>query len=69
MNLGDLVELHSHDGFIRFVDIVGIGIPDTFVGQKPCYRIPENDLFYMEPELGTGKYYKVGDRTFWIMRP
>jgi hypothetical protein len=68
MKLGDRATLYSHNGFIRFVDIVGFGIPDPLVGQKTCYRTNDDALFYMKPELNTGKHYNVGNSAFWIIR-
>jgi hypothetical protein len=66
MKVGDQVALFSHDGFRRFCIISKSRVPSTFDG-TPCYETTDGTLFYLKPELGTGRHYNVGNKAFWIV--
>ena len=67
MKVGDRVALSSHNGFCGFGTISKVGIPSG-LDNRTCYELTEGSRFFMKPELGTGRYYNVGNKAFWITR-
>jgi hypothetical protein len=73
MKVGDLAALFSHDGFRRKLTILEVGVTDPLGSGLACYRTSSglgtfkpDLLFYIKPELGTGRRYNAGNRAFWI---
>jgi len=66
MKVGDRVALFSHNGFRRFGTISKVGIPSG-LDNRTCYELTDGSKFFMKPELGTGRYYNVGNKAFWIV--
>lgn len=73
MKVGDSASLFSHDGFRRKLTILEVGVPDPLGSGLACYRassglgtFKSDLLFYVKPELETGRRYNVGNRAFWI---
>ena len=68
MQVGDRVFLHSYDGFRREVFIKESGVTRPDFDGLTCYKTNEGSFFYMKSEVGTGRYYNVGNRSFWLTR-
>jgi hypothetical protein len=67
MKTGDRAAIFSYDGFHRFVTILDADIPSG-INEKTCYITNELSMFYMMPEIGTGKHYNVANKAFWLFR-
>ena len=69
MEIGQKVQLHSHDGFRRFVTIDRIiTVQDYKLDFIPCYETNEGLAFYMTPDPETGNRFNVGNKAFWISK-
>jgi hypothetical protein len=62
------VALFSHNGFRRFLFITEEGLPSGLNNGLAAFRTDEGSLFYMKPELNTGRHYNVGNKAFWVIR-
>lgn len=68
MNIGSIVAVVSERGFERFGTIVATGVLSHFTYGQHCFMIGEDgSMFYMEPDIETGKWYKVDNKTVWIV--
>jgi len=66
MQVGDTVSVCTDNGFEWFTTIIAEKIPSDFDKTQFCFRLFDGAMFYMKPDLETGKRYNVGSRTFWI---
>lgn len=67
MRIGDRVSLFSDSGFQGFLTIVEVGVSSGLGDGLTCYKMNDGTLFYMRPEIRTGRHFNVGNKAFWIV--
>lgn len=66
MKKGDRLALYNHQGFIEFGEVAEVGLPNEF-NSLSCFKDTKGQLFYMKPELYTGRHYNVGNKALWVI--
>lgn len=72
MEVGQKVLLKTYDKPDIVAVTTDVGIPSG-INNRPAFQVYVNNermkgysLFYMEPEPGTGKFYNVGNKAYWV---